>query len=63
MNEPRPPVGGGADEEDHDIENIDEDEEWSEREYHGDCPICGAAVYELGDHPWIETTCAHLLAR
>ncbi len=62
MNQPGPPVGGHADEQDDDVENVDEDEEWPEREHHGDCPICDAPMYESAENPCIETTCRHLLA-
>jgi hypothetical protein len=60
VTESKPPAGGNADEQDDDLEIIDEDEESSEREYHGSCPICDAPVYEWVDR--IQTTCSHLLA-
>ena len=62
MTESKPPIGGHADEQDDDVENIEEDEEWPEREHHGDCPVCDAPMYESAENPCIETTCRHLVA-
>ena len=45
-----------------DLENVDEDGEWTEDEYHGACPICDAPVYESAEDAGIQPTCPHLLA-